>query len=134
MAIDPGERRTGVAVSDDLGLLAHPRQAIIGSSDALPAAVAALVTAEGADELVVGMPVTMRGGSSAQTRTVGELVRLLRGSLSIPVTTWDERLSSAQAARTVKGADRRRRGELDSAAAAVILQAVLDSRRARPAR
>ena len=56
-------------------------------------------------------------------------IQSLRKRLSVPVSEWDERLSSFQAARQVKGTARQRSGELDSAAAAVILQAVIESRR-----
>ncbi len=129
LALDPGERRTGVAVSDELGLFAHPRPAIHASDRAaLVEAVAALVRDEQAAEVVVGMPLSLSGGDSAQTSTVRALVAALRQRLDVPVSAWDERLSSVQAARSARGAARRRSGELDSAAASLILQAVLDSR------
>lgn len=129
LALDHGERRTGVAVSDELGLLAHPRSAIIaGSLGELVAAVNRLVAAEGVAELVVGLPLSLAGEDSPQTARVRELIALLRARLAIPVTVWDERLSSVQAARIVKGASRRKAGHQDSAAAALVLQAVLDSR------
>lgn len=129
LALDPGERRTGVAVSDELGLFAHPRPAIVtGGRDELAGAVARLVEEEGASEVIVGLPLSLSGEDSAQTASVRELIALLRRTLSVPVTAWDERLSSVQAGRTVKGAGRRRAGEVDSAAAALVLQTVLDSR------
>lgn len=129
LALDPGEQRTGVALSDELGLYAHPRPAIRGGRNAVLDAVAKLVSDEAVDELVVGLPLSLSGEESAQTAIVRELVARLRERLGIPVTEWDERLSSVQAGRTVRGAERRKSGELDSAAAALILQAVLDSRR-----
>lgn len=130
LAVDPGARRTGVAISDELGLYAHPRAAIITGPGADPVEqIARLAEAEGVAEVVVGLPLSLSGGETAQTATVRELVAKLRKRLSIPVSEWDERLSSVEAARSVAGAARRRSGELDSAAAALILQAVLDSRR-----
>ena len=72
-------------------------------------------------------PLTLAGGDSAQTDRTRAFVERLRERLDIPVTTWDERLSTVEAARYVPS-DRRRDGSLDSAAAAVLLQAVLDSR------
>ena len=129
LALDPGERRTGVAVSDELGLFAHPRPAIHASDRAaLVEAVAVIVRDEQAGEVVVGLPLSLSGGDSAQTLAVRVLVAALRQRLDIPVSAWDERLSSVQAARSTRGAARRRSGELDSAAASLILQAVLDSR------
>jgi putative Holliday junction resolvase len=129
LALDPGERRTGVAISDELGLFAHPRPALIrGQRDVLDE-IARIVAEEDIVEVVVGLPLSMSGGESEQTRRAREFSARLRGRLAVPVTEWDERLSSVEAARSVKGRERRTSGELDSAAAAVILQAVLDSRR-----
>jgi len=132
LALDPGERRVGVAVSDELGLYAHPRAALRGGRhDELIAAVAELVEREAVEEVVVGLPLTLTGADSAQTTAARAFATALRRRLTVPVTEWDERLSSAEAARSVKGRERRKSGELDSAAASVVLQAVLDSRRAR---
>jgi putative Holliday junction resolvase len=69
----------------------------------------------------------MSGLDSAQTARVRDLVMRLRKVLPVPVTPWDERLSSVQARRDVR--DRDRSGTLDSAAAALVLQSVLDARR-----
>jgi putative Holliday junction resolvase len=132
LAVDPGERRTGVAISDELGLYAHTRPAIFTRSSAEAVeAIARLAESEGVAEVVVGLPLSLSGADSAQTALVRKIVAELRRRLAIPVTEWDERLSSVEAARIVTGAGRRRSGELDSAAAAVILQAVLDARRGR---
>ena len=127
MALDVGSRRTGVAVSDELGLYAHPRPALRGGTRALLAALPELVEAEDIGEVVVGMPLTMAGEDSSQTSATRAFVERLRERLDVPVTTWDERLSSVEAARYVPS-DRHRDGALDSAAAAILLQAVLDSR------
>ena len=127
MALDFGSRRTGVAVSDEMGLYAHPRPAIKGGTRALLEAVPALVTAEAVAEVIVGLPRTLAGHDSAQTEATRAFIERLRERLDVPVTTWDERLSSVEAARYVPSG-RRRDGALDSAAAALLLQAVLDSR------
>ncbi len=127
MALDFGSRRTGVAVSDEIGLYAHPRPAIKGGTRALLEAVPALVTAEAVAEVIVGLPRTLAGRDSAQTEATRAFIERLRERLDVPVTTWDERLSSVEAARYVPSG-RRRDGALDSAAAALLLQAVLDSR------
>ncbi|MCY3603342.1 MAG: Holliday junction resolvase RuvX [Chloroflexota bacterium] len=127
MALDVGSRRTGVAVSDELGLYAHPRPALKGGTRAVLEALPPLIAAEEVAEVVVGLPLTLAGGDSAQTDRTRAFVERLREQLDVPVTTWDERLSSVEAARYVPS-DRHRDGSLDSAAAAVLLQAVLDSR------
>lgn len=149
LCLDPGEKRTGVAMSDELGLFAHARPAITaGSRGALLDAVAEIVASEAVSEVVVGLPLSLGGADSAQTGRIRELVAELRDRIGVPISTWDERLSSV-AAGQLAGRDsggavraqprkprpsaaqamtRRRSGELDSAAAAVVLQSVLDSR------
>lgn len=127
LALDPGSRRVGVALSDELGLFAHLRPAIAAAS-ALDA-VAELVEREGVSEVVVGLPLSLGGGESDQTRAARAFAARLRSRLGVPITEWDERLSTVEAGRTFKGRARRQPGELDSAAARVVLQAVLDSRR-----
>ena len=127
MALDLGSRRTGVAVSDELGLFAHPRPALTGGTRAVLDALPELVAGEAIAEVVVGLPLALAGADSDQTARTRAFVERLRERLDVPVTTWDERLSSVEAARYVPP-DQRRDGSLDSAAAAVLLQAVLDSR------
>ena len=131
LGLDPGERRTGVAVSDDLGLYAHPRPAIHSRTDGqLLDAVVQLAADEAVAEVVVGMPLSMSGADSSQTTHVRTLVDHLRDRLTVPVSTWDERLTTVEAGRSVREG-RKRTGATDSAAAALILQSVLDSRRGR---
>lgn len=133
MALDPGSRRTGVAVSDELGLYAHPRPALHGGARAILEAVPALVEREGVGEVIVGLPLTLAGGDSDQTRAARALAERLRERLDVPVRTRDERLTTAEAARHAPAARARRDGSLDSAAAAILLQAELDARaRSRP--
>lgn len=132
LALDPGERRVGVAVSDELGLYAHRRAVIpVHSQRQVVGAVERLVESEQIDEVIVGLPLTMAGERAHQADESRKLVQALRGTLAVPVREWDERLSSVEAARTVRGRAKQRSGELDSAAAAIVLQAVLDSRRVR---
>lgn len=129
LAVDPGERRTGIAVSDELGMYAHPRPAVLARGQrAIADAIASIAEAEGVAEVVVGLPLSMSGRDSSQTVESRGLAKMLRERLAVRVTEWDERLSSSEAARRVPG-KRRRTGELDSEAASIILQAVLDSRR-----
>lgn len=130
LALDPGGARIGVAISDDLGIMAHPRPAIIEKGRAAAIRrVAEMVRAEGVAEVIVGLPLTLEGSRGPQAEEVRRFVSELREALSVPVTEADERLSSAQAGWLVPGASKRRDGTLDSAAAAVILQTVLDRRR-----
>ena len=81
----------------------------------------------------MGLPLTLEGGESEQTKLTRKWIKHLREVLDVPVTEWDERLTSIQADKILNEAGRsrknRRSGERDSAAAAIILQTVLDSRR-----
>lgn len=118
-----------MAVSDELGLYAHPRPALhVRSDEAALLAVAELVEQEGVAEVVVGVPIGLAGRPTAQTKAVRAFVERLRARLPVPVTEADERLSTIEAARRAPRR-RHRDGTIDSAAAAVVLQAVLDARR-----
>ncbi len=130
LALDVGDRRTGVAISDELALYAHPRPAILARSrQELLQRVIQLIAAEEVAEVIVGLPLSMSGSSSAQTDHVRSFARDLRGSTPVPVVEVDERLSTREAAAYVHGREARKSGLRDSAAAAIVLQAVLDGRR-----
>lgn len=130
LALDPGSVRVGVAVSDELGMFAHPRPAVRERTAAATVqAIARLVSELAVSEVVVGLPLTLSGERGAQAQETCAFVEKLRATVSVPIREVDERLSSAQAERLVPGAGKRRDGTLDSAAAAVLLQSVLDSRR-----
>ena len=135
MALDVGDRRVGIALSDPTGTLATPFGAVErGKSDA--AEILRLAEREGAVEIVVGMPFTLAGERGAQAAKTTAFVRELRDMANIPVSTVDERLSTAQAKRLLREtpAGRRRRNRrpdrarVDASAAAVILQGYLDAR------
>jgi putative Holliday junction resolvase len=137
LALDPGERRIGVALSDELGILASPLCILQRRGSERASAVAELVREHGAVEIVVGFPRTLRGEIGPQARRVERFVEELRGAVDVPVRLWDERYSTAEAtarlAATRKpSAGRRNRAappHVDALAAAVILQEYLDSRR-----
>ncbi len=130
LALDPGEARIGVALSDELGMLAHPRPAIPGRDrHAALRAIAAIVAAENVREVIVGLPLSLSGERGPQARAVEAFIADLRRALPIPVRTADERLTTAQAMRQAPSAARRRDGTIDSLAAALLLQAELDARR-----
>jgi putative holliday junction resolvase len=98
LALDYGAARTGVAVSDATGTLARPVGVVerAGGETGL-ARVAALVEEEGADLVVVGMPLTLRGEHGEQARETERFVRRLRALLAVPVETYDERFTTALA-------------------------------------
>ncbi|HVF08642.1 MAG TPA: Holliday junction resolvase RuvX [Actinomycetota bacterium] len=132
LGLDLGAARIGVAVSDDDRRVAVPHGTIrVGQPPGELHAVAALVAEFGATAVVVGHPRSMSGASGAQAQQAEAFAEALRAVLDVPVELQDERLSTAQAERTLRAAGvtgRRRRDVVDESAAAVILGAWLDAR------
>lgn len=132
LGLDIGERRVGVAVSDPSGRVATPVTVLdaraLGRDQA---ALRRLVEEYEAEGLVAGLPLTMAGEEGPQAKAVRAQAARLAEQVGLPLAFCDERLTSAQAARSLReaGADARSmRGKLDAAAAAVMLQAYLDER------
>jgi len=133
LGVDAGERRIGLAVSDEEGKIATPigvidRRAVPDAADAVISRAREL-DAEG---IVVGMPVTLRGRAGPAARRVQEFVGELMNAGELPVTVCDERFSTvaAENAMLEAGLSRRaRRAKIDKVAAALILQAYLDRNR-----
>lgn len=116
-------------------MFAHTRPAIRTRSVAEAVrAVVRLVTDEGIAEVIVGLPLTLAGERGHQVEAIRPLVEALRAALAVPVREIDERFSSAQAVATQPKLGGKRDGTLDSASAAVVLQGLLDARRARAVR
>lgn len=133
LALDLGEARIGVALSDPDRRMALPAGNIrvTGGIDDLKA-VAALVGDTGAVEVVVGHPVTLAGKRGAAAARAEEFADGLRLMLKIPVHLQDERLTTAEAERNLReaGAGRRtRRNAVDQTAAALILESFLAAQR-----
>lgn len=134
LALDHGTVRIGAAVSDELGMLAHPLDFL--PAEPLPALldrIKGLIREREIALIIVGLPRNMDGSTGPAARKVEEFVHLLRETIAIPVHTWDERLTSLQAHRMLAESGRRerdRRGRVDSSAAAVLLQSYLDAQSA----
>ncbi len=122
LAVDPGESRIGLAVSDPTGTIARPLRIVRHASRAADAEAILLSARESdADRIVVGVAYDMQG-AGPQARRALRLVAALRERTSIPIEPWDES-GSTQAARPSRGP-----GDPDDArAAAVILQDYLDA-------
>lgn len=105
LALDYGSARTGVAVSDPTGTLARPLEVVerAASRDGL-ARLAELVRLEGAERVVVGLPLTLRGEHGAQARETERFVEALRGVVGVPVESFDERFTTALAGQDQGGA------------------------------
>ena len=134
LALDIGERRIGVAISDPSGTIARPLQTLVrGSREEDFAALAALVAEHEVSLVVVGRPLSLDGTEGPQARRVTGYARALAAHLPVPLVLWDERyttLTAEEILRQTRKKKRRRhaKGEVDAVAAAVILQSYLDSR------
>jgi len=132
LALDPGTKRIGVAVSDELRLTAHGLENIdVRSSLETLEVLKELVRAYNVSEVVVGLPVNMNGTSGAAAEGAVSFARLLREVLPVEVHLLDERLTSAQAEKTLLEANvsrKKRKGLRDRLAAVLILQSFLDGR------
>ena len=131
MGVDYGERRTGLAVSDDSRVIAFPRATLeCGQVEQAAAAVARAAAADGVGEIVVGYPVNMDGSRGPRAARTEVFAAELGKRTAIPVRMWDERLSTkiAEAVLIEAGTRReQRRGVVDKLAAQVILQGYLDT-------
>jgi putative Holliday junction resolvase len=131
LGIDHGTVRIGLALSDELGMIAHPLEFVPAEplSRALKR-IAELVAEKQISLLLVGMPRNMDGSYGPATEKVKEFIGHLKEAVTIPIKTWDERLTSAQANRyLIQGDVRReqRKQKVDKMAAAILLQSYLDS-------
>jgi len=131
LALDPGSKRVGVALSDELKLIAQPLEFIPAEPFAAFLNRLKTLLQEKAVELIlVGMPRNMDGSYGPAALKVQEFVAALRTALTVPIKTWDERLTTAQANRLlIQGKVRRdkRKIKVDQTAAAILLQSYLDS-------
>ena len=131
LGVDYGERRTGVAVSDEAGIIAFPRETIASERpEQVAAAVARMAAAEGAAEIVLGLPLNMNGTEGPRVARTRAFAEELKKRTAAPVTFWDERLSTktAEAVLIEAGTRRERRREVvDKLAAQQILQNYLDA-------
>ena len=94
LALDYGSARTGVAVSDPTGTVARPLCTVERAS---PESIRALVEAEAADRVVVGLPLTLRGERGSQAEETERFVEELRAAVDVPVETFDERFTTVLA-------------------------------------
>ena len=130
LGLDFGRARIGVAISDELQMLAHPLETIPANEE--PASrVAEIVREKQVDHVVAGIPRQMDGQIGIAATEVLDFVEKLRAILPCPVVTWDERLTTVAANRALRDAGKKTRdtrGYVDQVAAQMILQSYLDRR------
>jgi putative holliday junction resolvase len=132
LALDVGNRRIGVAISDELGITAQPLPTLSRRSQRVDIeTIAAIAKQHDVRQIVVGLPVRMGGEDSAQTKRTREFAEELRIALSLPVHLADERLTSWEANQMLdseKLTRIERKGKVDKIAAVLILESYLQQK------
>ena len=132
LAIDHGSKRIGIAISDELQMIAQPMEYIPAEPFAdFLVRLKQILQEKQVELILVGMPRNMNGSYGPAALKVQDFVATLNRALTVPIKTWDERLTSAQANRyLIEGNVRRdkRKEKVDKMAAAILLQSFLDSK------
>jgi putative Holliday junction resolvase len=135
LALDVGDKRIGVAISDALGLTAQPLPTLTRAGGAADVgAVVKLVQQHGVGAIVAGLPLTLQGEHGPQAKKVLGFVRALELATPVPVTTQDERLTTVEGQRALREGGmnaKKQKGAIDAVAAHLILQQYLETERQR---
>jgi putative Holliday junction resolvase len=131
LGIDYGQKRIGIAISDEMAIVATPVGNVEENGiNAVVAAIAKIVTEREVGKIVVGLPRNRDGSLGAKAQETLAFVEKLKTRVTVPIQTWDERLTTKQAERAMIEADvsrKQRRASIDKMAAQLILQSFLDS-------
>jgi putative Holliday junction resolvase len=131
LAIDHGAKRIGIALSDELKMIAQPLEFIPAEPLAsFVKRLMQLVQEKEVELIIVGMPRNMNGSYGPAAVKVEEFIEVLKSAVSVPIKIWDERLTSAQANRILLAGNVRRekrKQKIDKMAAAILLQSYLDN-------
>jgi putative holliday junction resolvase len=132
LALDPGTKRIGVALSDELGWTAQPLETYTRRTVEKDVAhIRQLVCDHDVREVIIGLPIRMDGSIGPEAASVQQLQQVLADNLSVPVIEWDERLTTRSAEQLLIEANvsrKKRRGVVDRVAAAILLQSYLENR------
>ncbi|RLA85409.1 MAG: Holliday junction resolvase RuvX [Deltaproteobacteria bacterium] len=132
MGLDVGEKRIGVALSDQMGIIAQGLEVIERKGSETLKRLREIALRYDVQEVVIGLPLRADGSLGVQAQKVMAFAEELKAVLGLPVRLWDERFSTQQAERILLQADqsrRKRRRVRDKLAAAIILQGYLEARR-----
>ncbi|MGB0343921.1 MAG: Holliday junction resolvase RuvX [Coraliomargarita sp.] len=135
LGIDWGEKRIGLAYADEVGVAVPLAAAVASTKKARMQQIETTIRERGIGELVVGYPLNMNGSAGFKAREVDDFIGQLEKRFRLPVHRIDERLSSHAVEQGLKGCKKkpeRRSGEIDSRAAALILQDFVEERLHRP--
>ena len=128
LAVDHGDKRTGLAICDKAETMASPLKVITGQAD-LISQIVKIVGQEDVEAIVVGLPLNMDSTEGPRAETVRNFGTELENSAQVPVIYHDERLSSFDAEKKFAGLDitrKKKKKHLDAVAAASILEAFLE--------
>ncbi len=136
MALDVGEKRIGIAVSDPMGWTAQGHSVLErkGLKKDIANIKSIFKEYDDLEEIVVGMPLNMDGSKGVAAESMEQFIADLAGSIEIPVSSWDERLTTVSAERVLIDADlsrKKRKKVIDKVAAIYILQSYLDRKNYR---
>ena len=133
LGLDIGDARTGVAISDELGIAAHPLCTIQRKSrKAVLAELQKLVAAHKVERIVVGLPLQLDGEEGVQARKVKQFAERLEQQVNLPIVFWDESFTTVEASQILRGTKKRRRKRrqvIDQVAAVLILEGYLEELR-----
>lgn len=134
LGVDYGEARIGLAVSDPTGTIASPIEAIEATGPGDPENVARIAAERETLTIVVGLPLSLDGTHGPSARKVNAFCNRLRKITDLPVVAWDERMTTVEAHSLLRAAGHspakargKDRGKIDSASAAIILNAYMQS-------
>ena len=133
LGLDIGDARTGVAISDELGIAAHPLCTIQRKSrKAVLAELQELVTVHNVEQVVVGLPLQLDGKTGTQAKKIKKIAERLAQQVNLPVVFWDESFTTVEAAQILRGTKKRRKKRkqvIDQVAAVLILEGYLEELR-----
>ncbi len=130
LGIDLGDARVGIAVSDDLGMLAHPMETIQVKAGRVMQRILEIIKEKGTQTVVVGMPRNMDGSFGPAAQKTREFIEALKQETTARIVPWDERLTTVSAQRSLHEAGKNARAQkamIDQVAAQILLQSWLDS-------
>ena len=130
LAIDYGNKRTGLAICDESEIITSPL-AVLDTHNSLIEKVAQIIKDENVEAVVIGLPLNMDDTESGQAKIVRDFSQQLKKNIDIPIHFEDERLSSFAAEEKLASAEltrKKKKKRLDAVAAAVILQTFLDNK------
>ena len=131
LGLDLGKKRTGVSLSDEMGLSAQPLSTIYINNkiEEFITQIKDLISEYGVEKIVVGLPLNMDGTLGIQGEEIMKIIEILKDKIKIPIISWDERLSTVAVTKSLIEANtsrKKRKNIVDKLSAVFILQGYLD--------